>query len=420
MEAIVPQASQLPLALASPAIEGSRVTVTALRATEPTARQAKAVVRAGNGRSLGEAAFSFNPGQGKAEASIELPLELRNGIQRIEIDGERNAAATWLMGDRWRRKSVGLLSGESRENAQPLLSPLYYVSRALEPFAEQSEPAGAGQLQQSLDAGLSLVVLADIGVLPQEAQTLIQAWVEKGGVLLRFAGPRLAGAVTEGADPLLPVTLREGGRALGSALSWETPQSMHDWPAASPFAGLPLDSTVLISRQVLAEPDTDLSAKVWAGLADGTPLVTARREGKGLIVLFHVTANADWSNLPLSGLFVGMLRRVLDFAPAAGSATASVISQATDGERAFIPYRALAGSGDLIDPAAETKPIPASLIDEARPTPVTPAGLYRKGASERALNIAGTVDALTAIGELPRGVARRDFSRLPAWPLGPL
>ncbi|MGH6856040.1 MAG: BatA domain-containing protein, partial [Aestuariivirga sp.] len=181
VEAIVPQASQLPLALGVPAIAGSRVTVTALRATEPTARQAKAVVRAGNGRSLGEAAFSFNPGQGKAEASIELPLELRNGIQRIEIDGERNAAATWLMGDRWRRKSVGLLSGESRENAQPLLSPLYYVSRALEPFAEQSEPAGAGQLQQSLDAGLSLVVLADIGVLPQEAQTLIQAWVEKGG-----------------------------------------------------------------------------------------------------------------------------------------------------------------------------------------------------------------------------------------------
>ena len=28
-------------------------------------------------------------------------------------------------------------------------------------------------------------------------------------------------------------------------------------------------------------------------------------------MLFHVTANADWSNLPLSGLFVDMLRRLV-------------------------------------------------------------------------------------------------------------
>ena len=28
-------------------------------------------------------------------------------------------------------------------------------------------------------------------------------------------------------------------------------------------------------------------------------------------MLFHVTANADWSNLPLAGLFVDMLRRLV-------------------------------------------------------------------------------------------------------------
>ena len=68
---------------------------------------------------------------------------------------------------------------------------------------------------------------------------------------------------------------------------------------ASPFAGLALDASVVVNRQVLAEPAADLTPKVWASLADGTPLVTAERHGKGLIVLFHVTANADWSNLPL-------------------------------------------------------------------------------------------------------------------------
>ena len=31
--------------------------------------------------------------------------------------------------------------------------------------------------------------------------------------------------------------------------------------------------------------------------------------GDGHLVLFHVTGNSDWSNLPMSGLFVDMLRR---------------------------------------------------------------------------------------------------------------
>ncbi|MGH7186203.1 MAG: DUF4159 domain-containing protein, partial [Pseudomonadota bacterium] len=111
-----------------------------------------------------------------------------------------------------------------------------------------------------------MLILADIGVLPEESQSAIGGWVERGGVLLRFAGPRLAGAVAEGGDPLLPVTLREGGRSLGSALSWETPQAMQGFPAKSPFAGLAIDRTVRVARQVLAEPDVDLPDKVWATL----------------------------------------------------------------------------------------------------------------------------------------------------------
>ena len=83
------------------------------------------------------------------------------------------------------------------------------------------------------------------------------------------------------------------------------------------IAGLAIDATVTVKRQVLAEPDSDLPEKTWATLADGTPLVTAASLGKGRIILFHVTASADWSNLPLSGLFVEMLRRILDLAPAA-------------------------------------------------------------------------------------------------------
>jgi hypothetical protein len=217
----------------------------------------------------------------------------------------------------------------------------------------------------------------------------------------------------------LPVTLREGGRALGSALSWETPQAMQDFPAKSPFAGLAADPTVRVQRQVLAEPDAELSGKVWAVLDDGTPLVTAKHQGKGLVVLFHVSANADWSNLPLTGLFVEMLRRVLDLAPKASGGAVADAKGNTGEAAAFAPHRALSGAGGLVDPAPETLPIAASAIDKATASPATPAGLYRRGPGERAINIVRGGDALTPIGALPSGVARRDLSPLPALALAP-
>ena len=126
-----------------------------------------------------------------------------------------------------------------------------------------------------------MLVLADIGVLPADSRQTIADWVEGGGVLLRFAGPRLAG----GHDDLVPVELRTGGRELGSALSWEAPQGIAVFAASSPFAGLAVDPDVKIRKQVLAEPSADLPERIWAGLDDGTPLITAAKRGRGLIVL---------------------------------------------------------------------------------------------------------------------------------------
>ena len=129
--------------------------------------------RAGNGRSFGEAELKFAAGAAKAEGVIELPVELRNEVGRIAIEGERNAAATFLMDDRWRRKTVGLMSGTSSETAQPLLSPLYFASRALEPYGEIAEPGDTAALKGLLDQGLSMLVLADIGILPAEQQEMV-------------------------------------------------------------------------------------------------------------------------------------------------------------------------------------------------------------------------------------------------------
>jgi hypothetical protein len=415
LEVLSDGTKEVPPAFATPAIDAGRIKATALRVPQSESRTATVRILAANGRSLAEAPLTFPANAGKAETAIDLPLELRNEASRLEIAGSRSASSVFLFDDRWRRKTVALIGGVSLEAAQPLLSPLYYVSRALEPYAEISEPQNPDALKERLDAGLSMLILADIGILPAREKDAVAPWIERGGVLLRFAGPRLAG----GQDDLVPANLREGGRSLGSALSWETPQPLQAFPASSPFAGLAIDDSVKVNRQVLAEPDADLPGKVWASLADGTPLVTAERRGKGLIVLVHVTANADWSTLPLSGMFVEMLRRVLDLAPGAGGGASANVAMGSNQPPTYTPYRMLTGRGDLADPLPDTQPIAARDIDKALPMPQHPPGLYSRGASLRAINLAAQGDQLQPIGNLPSGISVRGLEPLPAIALAP-
>ncbi len=174
-------------------------------------------------------------------------------------------------------------------------------------LAQGESPADA--VPHFLDQNLPMLILTDVGNVG-DAHDRLAHWIEDGGVLVRFAGPRLAASD----DDLVPVKLRRGGRILGGSLSWDKPQPLAAFSRDSPFNGMPVPNDVTVTRQVLAEPDATLSDNTWATLADGTPLVTAARRGKGLIVLFHVTGDTRWSDLPLSGAFVEMLKRIVALA----------------------------------------------------------------------------------------------------------
>jgi hypothetical protein len=338
------------------------------------------------GRSIGEAPFDFGLGRA-TDAKFDLPVELRNQISRLVVADESSAGATWLVDERSRRRRVAILSGASADVAQPLLSPAYYIKRALAPYAEIREAgeAGAETIESLLAEKPSVLALADMSVPPGPAHDKLAAFVESGGVLLRFAGTRLAA----GDDDLTPTALRRGGRTLGGALSWETPKHIAAFDKESPFFGLAAPDEVTVSRQVLAEPEPGLAGKTWARLGDGTPLVTAAPRGKGLVVLFHVTADTTWSNLPLSGLFVDMLRRVVARAGPAPAESSAVEKAGTEATRA--PYRTLDGFGALGGPPSDAAPIGA---DFAGPGDARhPPGFY------------GPADALEAVNALAPGAA---------------
>ncbi len=340
----------------------------------------RGVVRAldAHGREIARAPFDFGSGL-TATSRFELPVELRNEAAEVVIEGERSAGATWLLDDRSRRRRVVIASGASADIAQPLLAPSYYLKRALEPIADVSEShdSSSDPILSLLAQGPSVLALADMNIAPGPEHDAIEQFLDKGGILLRFAGSRLAG----GDDDLTPTDLRRGDRRLGGALSWETPKHISVFPPESPFFGLAAPDEVTVIRQVLAEPTAGLDEKTWARLADGTPLVTAARRGKGLIVLFHVTADTTWSNLPLSGLFVDMLRRVVAMA---GASDPAANTKTVDRTATFPPWRTLDGFGAFQTPPAEAEPIGADFsgLGDA----VHPPGLYGSPDSPRAVN----------------------------------
>ncbi len=326
------------------------ITVRIVRAGEgPAAGRLRALDM--KGRPLAEQDFSIAGAE--AKVTVALPLELRNEIARFDVVGLRSAGAVALVDETNRRRRVGIVSGVTTDVAQPLLSPVHYVQRALEPFAEIRTPRQGtiDAIAGLIDEKASVLVLADVGALPDDVRRKVETFVNEGGLLLRFAGPRLAA----GGDDLVPVKLRRGGRALGGALAWETPRALGPFDPQSPFHGIDRPADVAISRQLLAEPEPDLARKVWASLADGTPIVTAEKRGAGLVVLMHVTADTSWSNLPLSGLFVDMLQRIVALSGTAGLEPGRETPAGT--ARTSAPFLTLDGFGTPGLPPATAKPV---------------------------------------------------------------
>jgi hypothetical protein len=394
------------LALTAADNAAGALSVKVLRAI--TGAEATGTVRALDlkGLPLGEAPFAFKADDRETDARFDLPVELRNDIARIEISGERSAGAVQLLDKRWRRRTVGIVSGATADVAEPLLSSSYYVQRAIEPFADVRLTQGespADAVVHFLDQNLPMLILTDVGNVG-DAHDRLEHWIEDGGVLVRFAGPRLAASD----DDLVPVKLRRGGRILGGSLSWDKPQPLAVFSREGPFNGMPVPNDVTVTRQVLAEPDATLSDNTWATLGDGTPLVTAARRGKGLIVLFHVTGDPRWSDLPLSGSFVEMLKRIVALtgtSPAADSGNA----QTKTAHEMVPPSHMLDGFGSFIAPPSTARPVPADFSGSA--TAEHPPGFYGPPEGLLAVNTLAVTDRLAPLDFSPLVNASHEIYR---------
>lgn len=339
---------------------------------------------------------SLNIAKLPQDVHFDIQKELAADLTTFRIGGPSGAGGLFLINSDDARKKIGIAAPSDNNEATPLIEANFYLTRALEPYADLI----LAPIDDLIKQNLPMIIMPDITGMPPETLNALEDWVKKGGLLLRFSGPNMSRSAAD--EFLLPVTLRAGERSLSGALSWETPQSIAPFSEKSPIYGLPISSKLQIKQQILADPAQDnLDEKVWARLEDGTPIITAKREESGLIILVHTTADPSWSDLPLSGLFVDILKRISQMAGRIESM--NTISSVTH----LDPILIMDGQGNLSAPKASDEPLSIEKIDQFIPDSKHPPGLYGRGAIQFALNLGNALPRLNAITTLPLGAEKK-------------
>jgi len=394
-----PSGEKLPIIIRPPVSDGNQFRIPVERLISSGPQKIHIIGRSQNNTVVMSETVEFKKGENSAEAVIELPTELRNRMTRLEIEGRKSASSIFLLDGRWQRRPVGILSGDVPKG-QPLLSPEYYIERALSPFSEVRR----SKLSELLKRPLSIIILPDQYLLEEGDSPRLNKWMQDGGTVVRFAGPNLSQFAATDEEPLLPVALRQGDRIIGGSMSWRKPQRLAAFPNTSPYSGLKIPEDVTVKRQVLAKPSPDLGNRTWARLVDGTPLITAAKQGDGWLVLFHTTANSEWSNFALSGLFVDILKRTTEVGKAVGK---------NYSRRQLPPLKTLSGTGQLVTPPVYVIAINTDHINTLKPSRQFPPGYYGDQEHRLAFNLSTTLPRQYQISDLPSGISHKHYTQSP-------
>ncbi len=341
-----------------------------------------------NGRVLGLQSVALTPGTRGASVALDIPEVLRKDIRQIKIAERQSAGSVLMLGDLFARKSVGIVTPLQDSEATPFIEASYYLTRALEPYAD----IRTGRVDDILNESVSMMILPDIGSLVPSELNRLEDWVRQGGLLLRFAGPNMASEQSD--NFLIPVPVRSGMRAMDGALTWDNPPKLAAFSEGSPFYGLNLHEDITVRQQLLAQPSVDLAEKTWASLDDGTPLVTASSLDDGSLVMVHTTASPDWSDFPLSGMFVQMLSRLVKLAGSAPDTIKNVSGT-------LQPLVVLDGFGRIQDPDSTVQTVAAVDFADLSASSSYPPGVYGRGNIGEVLNLGPQVGTLKSFEDLP-------------------
>ena len=281
---------------------------------------------------------------------------------------------------------IGIVSQVKTDQPNDFSDASFYLTRAAEPFAKIE----SGSIEELIKKNCTVLVLPDIASFSPATLAALEKWIKSGGVALRFGGK----SMSEADNVLIPVPLKTGLRSLSGDLTWEQPLKVSQFTKTSPFANTAIPD-ISVERQLLAEPSADLESHVWAKLSDGTPFITARSDGRGLIILVHTTATPDWSDFVLSGFYVSFLKEILELSslPDKSAPTASQLQ----------PSLVFNGWGQLVKPGADVKSMTKAELETLEPSAEHPPGFYGDTLRKFPFNLGDHIANLNPVWALPQG-----------------
>lgn len=262
------------------------------------------------------------PGE-RAEKAFTVPRVTEGGVGTVRIEDERLHADN--VGS-FHLPTIGasrVLVVEGDPGLTPVASEVYYLERALAPWGRLSamgngalpditSPAGVASLDASIHR---LVFMANVADPGPWANRLVE-FVNQGGSLVLSLGDNVSVDRTNAVlAQLLPTPLRRF-RALAAPGEPGVPTALPDvtLPMFAPFArgGLGGFSRIRWHRLFTVEPYKDSEeVQTLLRLEGGMPLLIERRVGKGRVLLFNGTMDADWGTFPLQSVYMPLVQSMV-------------------------------------------------------------------------------------------------------------
>ncbi len=286
-----------------------KLSVRASNFSETAANDLLAEVRLGSEEAKGF--FDIAPGESEVR-EFAIPTKERimtggslTGSAGIKHDNLKIDDTRYLAVSGGEKFSVLIVDGDPREDAR--LSETYYLAGAAETVSELS---GARVSIRDNDSfikedltGYDLIFLANVGDITPRNSTDLEEFIKRGGILVIFPGERIrSSSYNTLLGNLLPgemLTVREGEYRLSPGGTGMFPADVRNKL-----------NGVQIRRFFDIVPPED--SETFLTLDEGKPFLVAKNLGRGSVFLFTTAADASWSDLPITPVFLPIVKTFMD------------------------------------------------------------------------------------------------------------
>lgn len=233
------------------------------------------------------------------------------------------------------RLPILLVSGSSSDPSQRERHGAFFLRMAMAAISGEGERIDIDlvrpeDLPRVTLENFRVIVLSDVSTLPLSQVERLEKFVQAGGGMAIFLGDQmdpafyndLLGGASRPLGGLSPASVRHVVKAPDADTAMHLVESQLDHPMLQRFKGALRGALggVDVYRAYDLDPHRGW---VLASLNNRLPLLVERSYGQGRVIMMAAAPQPDWTNLPVRGVFVPLMTRLISYLADAGPTDAS-------------------------------------------------------------------------------------------------